>query len=102
MAQTSGNQRSTCSEERNSSQLYASLVGPLLGVYYPLPLQFNNAQCRAALNTSRLKNLWHSVYTAAEVQRQIAAYGGIALDAGFADKLDYDSHIVAEWAGVGV
>jgi hypothetical protein len=94
------------SEERNASapetgRFYASLVGPLLGVYYPLPLAFTNSQCRAALNTSRLRNLWHSVYTGAEVTKQIAQFGGVALAVSFADKLDYDSHIVAEWAGAG-
>lgn len=90
------------SEERTSSRpkLYASLIGPLLGMYYPLPADLNKTQCRAALNSSRLRSLWHSVYTREDVLEQIGKFGGLMLPDGLASHLDYDSHVVAEWAGV--
>ena len=72
---------------------YASLMGPLLGMYYPLPFD-NEWQNRMALNTSRLSKLWCSVYTLEEVEQQIKLYGGFMLPDGFANKLDYDSHAV--------
>lgn len=98
-----GRMTSATRQEIKSSQpkLYASLVGPLLGMYYPLPADLNKAQCRAALNTSRLKSLWHSVYTREDVLEQIGKFGGQMLPDGLASHLDYDSHVVSEWAGVG-
>lgn len=73
--------------------LYASLTGPLLGLYYPLPFH-NEDECRRALNSSRLKSLWCSIYTQAEVAEQIAEYGGTIMPSEFAAKLDYDHHEV--------
>ncbi len=76
---------------------YASLMGPLLGVYYPLPFQ-QERKNRAALNTSRLKSLWCSVYSREEVERQVKQFGGYIMPDEFADKLDYDSFAVEESA----
>jgi hypothetical protein len=73
--------------------LYASLTGPLLGLYLPLPFD-NQIAARVALNTSRLKGLWCSVYTRPEVEQQIKEYGGVLLPARFAELLDYDAHEV--------
>jgi hypothetical protein len=72
---------------------YASLMGPMLGVYYPLPFD-NELQNRAALNTSRLSKLWCSVYTRDEVERQIKDFGGLILPDEFAGRLDYDAFAV--------
>lgn len=75
---------------------YASLVGPLLGVYYPLPFQDESTN-RIALNTSRIRGLWCAVYSLAEVEEQIVQWGGIMLGDEYARRLDYDSHVVSEY-----
>lgn len=75
------------------SRQYASLIGPLLGVYYPLPFA-DEGKNRVALQTSRLKHLWCSVYTLEETQKQISEMGGIMLDESFVDKLDFNPHEV--------
>lgn len=75
---------------------YASLIGPFLGCYYPLPDGLESeAEQRMAFHTSKLKDLWCSIYDDAEVDRQILAFGGHKLPDSFARKLDYDSHKVA-------
>jgi hypothetical protein len=74
---------------------YASLMGPLLGVYYPLPFD-NERQNRTALNTSRLSKLWCAVYTRHEVEDRIKQFGGVILPDEFASKLHYDSFAVAK------
>jgi anaerobic selenocysteine-containing dehydrogenase len=76
-------------------QRYASLIGPLRGIYYPLP-EASRDQQRVMMNTSRLKNLWHSIYDEAEVDRQLKEYGGVKLPPDFAKKLDYDSFEVSK------
>lgn len=74
---------------------YASLIGPLRGLYYPIPDELDTDELRrAGMFTSRLKDLWHSIYPAAEVQRQVAEFGGTILPDDFARRLDYDSHKV--------
>ena len=75
------------------TKLYASLMGPLLGMYYPLPFD-DEGKCRVALNSSSLAKLWCSVYTSKVVDESIAKYGGIKLPDEYARKLDYDSHVV--------
>jgi hypothetical protein len=76
------------------SRRYASLIGPLLGVYYPLPEGLNPRQERIAMNTSRLKLLWHNVYDEGEVDSQIREFGGTKLPDSCAKNLDYDSYEV--------
>lgn len=76
---------------------YASLMGPLLGIYYPLPFD-NERQNRIVLNTSKLSKLWCSVYTRNEVEEQIKRFGGQMLPDEFANKLDYDSFAVEKRA----
>jgi hypothetical protein len=78
-----------------SERQYASLMGPLLGLYYPLPFE-SEYKNRIALNTSRLKSLWCSVYSREQVEVQVKQYGGIILPDNFARKLDYDSHAVEQ------
>lgn len=76
-------------------KFYASLIGPLLGLYYPLPKECETrAQQYAAMNSSRLGPLWHSLYDEAEVDRQIAEHGGVKLPDAFASRLDYKHHEV--------
>jgi hypothetical protein len=78
-----------------ATKYYASLTGPLLGVYYPMPAELNDeTECRLALNSSKLKGLWCSVYEYQEVKKQGLKYGGLILDDSFARKLDYDTHVV--------
>lgn len=82
------------------NQRYASLIGPLLGLYYPLPNfvdndALNDFAQRTALNTSKLKNLWCAIYDDADVDAQIAEYGGYRLPTSCAHQLDYDAHAVA-------
>jgi hypothetical protein len=79
-----------------TTKYYASLVGPLLGAYYPLPFEDENDN-RVALNTSRLKSLWCSVYTYEQVIENVDRFGeGPILDDSFAEKLDYDSFVVEQ------
>lgn len=69
-------------------QYYASLIGPLFGLYYPLPPDLENEELmRVALNTSRLKDLWCSIYTKEETERQIGKYGGLILPNAIAYNL---------------
>jgi hypothetical protein len=79
-----------------NARFYASLIGPLLGVYYPLPFT-SQVQNRIALSTSRLKDLWCSVYPDFEVDLQIKQFGGLKLPETFAQWLDYDSDAVDRW-----
>lgn len=79
------------------SREYASLMGPLLGVYYPLPFE-SEGKNRIALNTSRLKGVWCSVYSREEVEMQIQQFGGVMLPDEFANRLDYDSFAVERGA----
>lgn len=75
---------------------YASLTGPLIGMYFPLPAELEtDDQRRVALSTSRLARLWCAVYDEAEVDRQIAEYRhGTKLPDDCARRLDYDAHEV--------
>lgn len=75
---------------------YASLIGPLFGIYYPLPVfenlsgaELEHAQ-RLALNTSRISKLWCSIYTKEETGKHCEDYGGIMLSRDFAQRLDYN------------
>ena len=72
--------------------LYASLTGPLLNIYYPLPFN-DHIKNRVALNESKLRSLWCSVYTEEEVDKYIRLYGGLKLHPSFAEKLDYDTKV---------
>lgn len=78
---------------------YASLVGPLLGVYYPLPFEeeFKN---REAMRTSRLKHLWHNIYSEAEVDAAIKEFGGIKLPICRLDYDSYDVHCAPYWIDI--
>lgn len=70
--------------------LYASLVGPLFGVYYPIPTD-DEATARAMLATSKLAKLWCSVYTAEQLEEILKKFKGtIVLPDRFANNLDYD------------
>lgn len=102
MAQGNQNE-ATRSQSIGASQtrFYASLIGPLLGCYYPMPPDFNKAQCRAAMNSSRLKPLWMSIYPRNEVVEAIQKFGGLMLPDEFAARLDYDSEVVERWKGTG-
>lgn len=80
------------------TKFYATLAGPLMGVYYPLPFD-NERDNRVALNTSKLAKLWCSIYPKDEVDKQVRKYGGCVLPAEFALKLDYDSFAVARVGG---
>lgn len=73
--------------------MFASLVGPLLGVYYPLPFD-GEVKNRLALNSSKLHKLWACVYTEKEVDEQVTRWGGVKLPDEFRLRLDYDSYIV--------
>ena len=65
---------------------YASLVGPLIGLYLPLPLQ-DDAANRRLLNASKLAKLWCSIYTEKAVDAAIAKHGGIKLPPSYARNL---------------
>jgi hypothetical protein len=69
---------------------YASLIGPLLGLYFPLP-DAPEAVQRVMMNTSRLKNLWHSIYTEEQAKDGVEKFGGALLPDSQAKALDYSS-----------
>jgi len=74
------------------TKLYASLTGPLLGVFYPLPTD-DEILARRMLNSSKLKNLWCSVYTVQQIWNntlKMRLPAPTYLDDSFAQKLDYD------------
>lgn len=81
---------------------YASLIGPLCGVFFPLPLdgapnlEIAKMVGGIMLNTSRLKSQWHTTYDRAEVERQITEFGNhcTMLPDAYASQLDYNSHEV--------
>jgi len=66
--------------------MYASLTGPLLGLYFPLPGD-DIAENKRLLNSSKLAKLWCSVYPEVEVNKAIKKFGGVKLDESFAMKL---------------
>jgi len=72
---------------------YASLIGPLLGVYYPLPFE-DELENRVALNSSRLEKLWCAIYEREQVELYIRRFGGTMLPEKYARALDYDSFLV--------
>jgi len=74
--------------------MYASLIGPLNGIYYPLPFE-DDTKNRIALNTSRLKSLWCSIYNEEETNTCILKYGGFKLPEFYANELDYDTYVVS-------
>lgn len=77
------------------AKYYASLTGPLLGLYFPLPDQLATREQRwLAMNSSKLAKLWCSVYDEQEVDRQIKQFGGEKLSDRLSRSLDYDHHTV--------
>lgn len=79
------------------TKLYASLTGPLLGVYYPLP-NADETTCRLLLNESQLKSLWCGIYNENQVDEQIEEYGGVKLPDNFCVALVFNG-FVAETKG---
>jgi hypothetical protein len=69
---------------------YASLVGPLVGLYYPMPSELSYEQCHHAMNTSKLAKLWCAIYTEEQVDGFLVKYGGQKLNSVRASTLDYD------------
>lgn len=77
-------------------RLYASLVGPLLGLYYPIPASLpDDESCRVALASSRLAKLWCAIYTEEQVDECVRKFGGHKLDPRYAGFLEYDTFAVA-------
>jgi hypothetical protein len=66
-------------------QLYASLTGPLIGLYYPIG--DDEGRGRLALNESKLEKLWCSVYTESQVDEQITQFGGMKLPANYVRRI---------------
>lgn len=73
--------------------LYASLVGPLVGLYYPVPTDDENI-ARRMMNSSKLRSLWCSIYTKEQVDACIAKYEGSILPDVFARRLDSYAYIL--------
>lgn len=57
---------------------YATLIGPLHGLYFPLP-DGTEKQHRDMLNSSALKDLWCALYDEETVDQLMSVYGGIKL-----------------------
>lgn len=66
-------------------QLYASLTGPLLGLYFPIGE--DEGAGRLALNESKLEKLWCSVYKESDVDKQIEQFGGRKLPANYVRRI---------------
>lgn len=75
------------------AKLYVSLTGPLLGLYFPLPIELDDDLKKAAkaVNSSKLKAVWCSLYTEKAAQLCVSQFGGTLLPDSFASQLDYDS-----------
>lgn len=70
---------------------YASLVGPLLGLYFPLPPELETeVQRRLGLITSGLKLKWCGIYPEQDTRDMVDRFGGVILPDHFAKQLDYD------------
>jgi len=67
------------------SGYYVSLVGPLLGLYYPLPIPASVPIEKA--NAGRLRRLWCSLYTKESAQAAAEKYDGTLLPEAFAQRL---------------
>lgn len=84
------------------SAYYASLIGPLDGLYFPLPDDLMESGMHPqhafgpALNSSRLSRLWCSIYTREKARELVERFGGTLLPDTFAGRLDYDHHAVYE------
>jgi len=63
-------------------RMYASLTGPLLGLYFPLPDQ-SEMENRTLLNKSKLAKLWCSIYPESEVNKLVATGRCIKLDESY-------------------
>lgn len=73
--------------------LYASLIGPLLGIYYPLPTN-DETTARLMIGSSKLSKLWCSIYSSEYVEECIKRYGGMKLPDSCAQNLDYDTDVI--------
>jgi len=76
---------------------YASLQGPLLGYYFPLPLKGNTPKHEARIlgglmlnGCRKLKPLWCAIYDNEEVSQQITQFGGERIRESLADAIDFD------------
>jgi hypothetical protein len=67
-------------------RMYASLTGPLLGLYFPLPGQ-SETENRVMLNKSKLSKLWCSIYPESMVDKLIISSHGTKLDESYALNL---------------
>lgn len=72
---------------------YASLAGPLIGVFYPLPFE-NELANRFALNNSKLKDLWCSVYSADQCHEMEEDPRYVFLDPKLRHALGFGTHAV--------
>ena len=94
-----GNDRLVQNEDGNYTRyFYASLIGPLLGVYYPVNAKDEHT-ARLMLNSSKLAKLWCGIYDPEMTQGLICDHGGIMLDDAYAQRLDYNCHFVEENGG---
>lgn len=79
--------------------LYASLTGPLLGLYTPLPTDDKDT-ARLMIGSSSLQNLWCSIYTSEQVDEFVTIYGGGKLPDIYASRLDYDWDLILDQSKV--
>ena len=80
---------------------YASLTGPFLGLYFPLPLRHDVTAHHARIaggamlnSDAKIQSAWCSIYDEAEVDRQITEFGGAKLPNAQAARLNFDWHVV--------
>jgi hypothetical protein len=85
---------------KTALKLYASLVGPLQGLYHPLPPAENEREAHLMLNTSKLRELWCSVYTEEHVDANVVKWPhSVKLPDHFATYFDFDSFAVDKAMG---
>ncbi len=78
-------------EHDEELRLYASFVGPLLGYYAKIPGARTEGEARHMLNGDRrMKYLWMSMYTHAEVLDGIKQFGGQIIVIKHLDAPYYD------------
>lgn len=79
------------------AKFYASLTGPFMGTYYPMPVELETEdQCRVACQTSKLSALWCAIYSFDDAMDAVRKHGGALLEPGNwgGADVDYDYHKV--------
>lgn len=79
----------TITQKKIQEATYVSLIGPFMNYYAEIPYATNNIEAAWICNNSKLKHLWCSAYTRAQIDRMIKDYGGQIITL-YPSGLDFD------------